>query len=98
MKVGRNDPCPCGSGKKYKHCCYAKDSVKQEADPEVEVESAEAQSDEAEEAQTPDDESTEDHHHTPHRHNSGRARFQGDKKAGSASFRPRVSRGGQRGS
>jgi SEC-C motif-containing protein len=23
-KVGRNDPCPCGSGKKYKHCCLAK--------------------------------------------------------------------------
>jgi preprotein translocase subunit SecA len=22
-KVGRNDPCPCGSGKKYKKCCYA---------------------------------------------------------------------------
>lgn len=21
MKIGRNDPCPCGSGKKYKHCC-----------------------------------------------------------------------------
>lgn len=21
-KVGRNDPCPCGSGKKYKNCCY----------------------------------------------------------------------------
>ncbi len=21
MKVGRNDPCPCGSGKKYKRCC-----------------------------------------------------------------------------
>jgi len=20
-KTGRNDPCPCGSGKKYKHCC-----------------------------------------------------------------------------
>ena len=20
LKVGRNDPCPCGSGKKYKHC------------------------------------------------------------------------------
>jgi preprotein translocase subunit SecA len=20
-KVKRNDPCPCGSGKKYKHCC-----------------------------------------------------------------------------
>lgn len=23
-KIGRNDPCPCGSGKKYKHCCGAK--------------------------------------------------------------------------
>ncbi len=22
-KPGRNDPCPCGSGKKYKHCCGA---------------------------------------------------------------------------
>ena len=19
--IGRNDPCPCGSGKKYKYCC-----------------------------------------------------------------------------
>ncbi|MDR1688891.1 MAG: SEC-C domain-containing protein [Clostridiales bacterium] len=25
MKVGRNDPCPCGSGKKYKRCCLGKD-------------------------------------------------------------------------
>jgi hypothetical protein len=25
MKAGRNDPCPCGSGKKYKKCCLAKD-------------------------------------------------------------------------
>ncbi len=24
IKVGRNDPCPCGSGKKYKKCCYPK--------------------------------------------------------------------------
>ena len=24
-KVGRNSPCPCGSGKKYKKCCLAKD-------------------------------------------------------------------------
>ncbi len=21
-KAGRNDPCPCGSGLKYKHCCW----------------------------------------------------------------------------
>ena len=24
MKIGRNAPCPCGSGKKYKHCCLNK--------------------------------------------------------------------------
>ena len=24
MKIGRNDPCPCGSGKKYKKCCLEK--------------------------------------------------------------------------
>ncbi|MBW2217554.1 MAG: type I methionyl aminopeptidase [Deltaproteobacteria bacterium] len=29
-KIGRNDPCPCGSGRKYKKCCLEKDS---EADP-----------------------------------------------------------------
>ncbi len=23
-KVGRNDPCPCGSGRKYKQCCLGK--------------------------------------------------------------------------
>jgi hypothetical protein len=23
-QVSRNAPCPCGSGKKYKHCCYGK--------------------------------------------------------------------------
>jgi hypothetical protein len=25
-KIGRNDPCPCGSGKKYKRCCLNKDA------------------------------------------------------------------------
>ncbi len=25
QKVGRNDPCPCGSGKKYKNCCMLKE-------------------------------------------------------------------------
>ena len=24
QKVGRNDPCPCGSGKKFKKCCEEK--------------------------------------------------------------------------
>lgn len=26
-KTGRNDPCPCGSGKKYKHCCLEQDQA-----------------------------------------------------------------------
>jgi tetratricopeptide (TPR) repeat protein len=26
-KTGRNDPCPCGSGQKYKRCCMAKDQA-----------------------------------------------------------------------
>lgn len=29
MKIGRNDPCPCGSGKKYKKCCLAKDEKRE---------------------------------------------------------------------
>ena len=28
-KIGPNDPCPCGSGKKYKKCCYLKDKMAQ---------------------------------------------------------------------
>jgi len=38
MKVGRNDPCPCGSGKKYKNCCLRKErtlSVRPSNEPEV---------------------------------------------------------------
>lgn len=30
-KVGRNQPCPCGSGKKYKQCCLAADEAAAEA-------------------------------------------------------------------
>ncbi len=29
MKIGRNDPCPCGSGKKYKACCMAGEKAEQ---------------------------------------------------------------------
>jgi tetratricopeptide (TPR) repeat protein len=30
-KTGRNDPCPCGSGKKYKRCCLAVHQAEQAA-------------------------------------------------------------------
>lgn len=29
--VGRNEPCPCGSGKKYKKCCLEKEAVGRDA-------------------------------------------------------------------
>jgi hypothetical protein len=32
MKLGRNDPCRCGSGKKYKKCCSPKDEAAQSAE------------------------------------------------------------------
>jgi protein O-GlcNAc transferase len=34
-KVGRNDPCPCGSGKKYKQCCQLKESAARTPTPVV---------------------------------------------------------------
>ena len=33
MKVGRNDPCPCGSGKKYKRCCLPLDEEREAMAP-----------------------------------------------------------------
>jgi tetratricopeptide (TPR) repeat protein len=40
VKIGRNDPCPCGSGKKYKKCCLDKapptSQPQQQAHPEDE--------------------------------------------------------------
>jgi tetratricopeptide (TPR) repeat protein len=46
-KVGRNDPCPCGSGRKYKKCCMLKDkALSSDADVEEEEgESAEVSQD-----------------------------------------------------
>ena len=35
MKVGRNDPCPCGSGRKYKKCCLGKDRPEPEGLREI---------------------------------------------------------------
>ena len=38
MKIPRNAPCPCGSGRKYKHCCMRQGSEQlPEADPQVQI-------------------------------------------------------------
>jgi tetratricopeptide (TPR) repeat protein len=34
-KVGRNDPCPCGSGRKYKNCCQQKESAAASISPKA---------------------------------------------------------------
>ena len=31
-KLGRNDPCPCGSGKKYKQCCLKSEDIPKDSD------------------------------------------------------------------
>jgi hypothetical protein len=41
MRVGRNEPCPCGSGKKYKRCCLATDAVRETARHQQEQEPVE---------------------------------------------------------
>jgi hypothetical protein len=33
MKAGRNDPCPCGSGKKFKKCCLTKTTSESTSEP-----------------------------------------------------------------
>jgi hypothetical protein len=42
-KIGRNDPCPCGSGKKYKHCCFEQDRAAELAPAIAQRQALEAQ-------------------------------------------------------
>ncbi len=37
MSIGRNEPCPCGSGKKYKKCCIRADIAKRQEESAEEV-------------------------------------------------------------
>lgn len=49
MKAGRNDPCPCGSGKKYKKCCLTRD--RETADREAAAKEAAAKEEATKEAE-----------------------------------------------
>lgn len=92
MKIGRNDPCHCGSGKKYKHCCYEKDHAPHEdhvvvpADPKGEPADEEADGEQASRRKGKSRDEREEE----------RARFRGG-KGKDASYNPRVFRGAQRG-
>lgn len=51
-KIGRNDPCPCGSGKKFKHCCLGRaHNPAREVTRELESLAAEREFDSLEDAQ-----------------------------------------------
>ncbi len=54
---GRNEPCHCGSGKKYKHCCLAKDEESERAS-RAELASAAPQPPPAEDEPSPPPRST----------------------------------------
>ena len=58
MKIGRNDPCHCGSGRKYKKCCLAKEEEERRAAPlaaqEPDVDEEPAEPDEESVACDPD--------------------------------------------
>ncbi len=41
-EVGRNDPCPCGSGKKYKKCCAQKSLMQRRVFHQIESSQAES--------------------------------------------------------
>lgn len=34
VPIGRNDPCPCGSGRKFKHCCLGRTPVRADTAPQ----------------------------------------------------------------
>lgn len=55
MKVGRNDPCHCGSGKKYKKCHEAEDEAKEAAELAAQKAKADAERAAAEAAEAEGD-------------------------------------------
>jgi len=107
MKRGRNEPCHCGSGKKYKHCHYEED---RRAETQALAEAAEARNAEAGADESPEGaESTPpEADGNPQKRDRGGSRFMRDsvkggtsgstgKPTGGASAN-RITRGSQRGS
>jgi hypothetical protein len=106
MKLGRNDPCHCGSGKKYKHCHYEADraaeakALKEAADARA-AQAAEAAKDEPDDSK-PDDGDKDAAMTKPHKRDGSRflrdsSRGGHGQKGNAASASPRSTRGAQRG-
>ncbi len=98
MKLGRNDPCHCGSGRKYKHCHYEADRAA-EAE-ELRQAAEESQAADGDEVASDDKEpkgnaGSRKPHQKPLIRDSARGeRARGGPTAGGT---PRASRGGRRG-
>ena len=104
MKLGRNEPCHCGSGKKYKHCHYDEDQKAESArlaeEAAVRAEKAQAAADE----ERSDDAGSSEKRGRLDDHRSGSSRFMRDsvkegrsKGQGKGSSSSRATRGAQRG-
>lgn len=65
LKTGRNEPCPCGSGKKYKKCHLQADEKAESAAMSKTAEEAAAK------AKTDKPEHNHEHHDHPHDHEHG---------------------------
>jgi len=110
MKLGRNDPCHCGSGRKYKHCHYNDDRA---AEAQVLKEAAEEATQDAPESAAAEEATPQDTARaaaeraaaTGRRDHSG-SRFMRNSASGSGAkaggkgpgTTPRATRGAQRGS
>lgn len=113
MKLGRNEPCHCGSGRKYKHCHYEADRAAEAAALKEAAAAAEAEA-KAEAEAAEDVEGAHDDHSTARAESTGRpkpggSRFFRDSGPGgrgagrsqtgsSGSPTARTTRGAQRGS
>ncbi len=103
MKLGRNDPCHCGSGKKYKYCHYEEDRAKEAK--ALQEESAARAAAAAEEGDEGDDKNAARAKSTAAKaHKQEGSRFLRDssraghaQKSSVAGTSPRSSRGAQRG-
>jgi uncharacterized protein YecA (UPF0149 family) len=51
MKLGRNEPCHCGSGKKYKKCCEERDAAAKSAELAAQAAQRQAEMEEEENAE-----------------------------------------------
>ena len=103
MKLGRNEPCRCGSGKKYKHCHYDEDQKAESARLAEEAAVRAAKAQETVEGESSEDAGSGETRSRPADRRSGSSRFMrdsvkdGGRSKGKGPTSSRATRGSQRG-